>query len=539
MFPQLTSIWEERDQGADSVLKNIDGFPYQKWADLKAAYSEAEQWFTGKKLEGRNKNNAELYPLKVNPIIGTCLKHAYMLFGQPQDDGRPQVYPRLVGKDEKASSHAEEILKRVWAQSNGRALLIEAGILSQIYGGAVIKVNWNGFDVDNINELNQCKLETLPAPQFYGIPYAGDYYRLKEAWIIKKLDDAQARNLGYKTVDYEENYHVEYWNEKIYWQKINGQTLTKTINGEIFPLAGENEFGFVPIWYIPHLRVGTFFGINTFDHILGLVKEINLRYADYGDAVNDDSHSTLAGRNIPGSPKMKQIGGGQQYIDLGSARNITGSEPDPDLFEVSKTNKASTAMKSLTDVLYDQYRRDAAHPAVADGEDEGSQRSGLTIAMRFYPMTSHVGTERYFWTPALNKINMGILKILKTKGKGEIGTKHLKLQVKQKWAPQLPRDREADVQEWAQRAANNIGSLQTLLEQTGDIEDIEKEMNLIYEHIRKVAEIDAEAQASVFTAQQNAYNNQNGSQDDSQNPPDKKKKQNKSDGQASEVSDKQ
>lgn len=500
MFPQLTSIWEERDEGADSVLRDIEGFPYQKWADLKAAYSEAEQWFTGQKLEDRNKNNAELYPLRVNPIIGTCLKHAYMLFGEPQDDGRPQVYPKLSGNEDDVN-HAEEVLKKVWAQSAGRALLIEAGILSQIYGGSIIKVNWNGFDIDPNNDLNQCKLETLPAPQFYGVPYPGDYYRLKEAWIIKKLDDAQARNLGYKTIDYEDNYFVEYWNERIFWQKINGQTLTKTINNEVIPLAGENEFGFVPIWYIPHLRVGTFFGINTFDHILGIVKEINLRYADYGDAVNDDSHSKLAGRNISGSPKIKQIGGGLEYIDIGSARTITGQEPDPDLFEVSKTNKASTAMKQLSDVLYDQYRRDAAHPAVADGEDEGSQRSGLTIAMRFYPMTSHIGTERYFWTPALDRINMGILKILAKKSKGEVKDAHLKLQIKQKWAPQLPRDREADVQEWAQRAANNIGSLQTLLEQTGDIEDIQKEMNLIYEHIKKVAEIESEAQATALAAQ--------------------------------------
>lgn len=501
MFPQLTSIWERRDEGSDFVLKDIEGFPYEEWSDLKSSYTEAEQWFTGVRLEKRNKKDQEMYPLKVNPMIGTCLKHAYMLFGEPQDDGRPQVYSKLSGDDEEAVTHAEETLRKVWQQSNGRATLIEAGILSQMYGGSIIKLNWNGFDLDPLNDLNQCRLESVPAPQFFGIHYPGDYYRLKEAWIIKKISDSQARSLGYNATDYEDNYHVEYWNERIFWQKINGQLLTKTVNGEQYALGGENEFGFVPIWYIPHLRVGTFFGINTFDHILGLIKEINLRYADYGDAVNDDAHSTLVGVNISGSPQVKKIGGGMEYIDIGSARNITGNEPDPSLEEVSKTTKSSTAMKSLSDVLYDQYRRDAAHPAVADGEDEGSQRSGLTIAMRFYPMTSHVGMERYFWTPALDRINKAILKVLEVKGKGDIQEKHLKLDIKQKWAPMLPRDREADVREWVERASANIGSLETLLEQTGDIDDIPSELERIYTHIKRVAEIEAEAEAKAMAAQ--------------------------------------
>ncbi len=496
MFPQLKNAWEDRDAGASFALQEIEGFPFGKYSQLLAAYQEAEAWFTGEKLEERNTNNDELYPLKVNPLIQTCLKHAYMLFGEPQDDGRPQVYAKLVSREldqQVQINDAEYALNQVWSQSGGRALLIEAGILSQIYGGAVLKVNWNGFDLDPNNPYNQCRLESLPVTQFYGIPYPGDYYRMKKAWVIKKLEDAQAEELGYATSQHVDNWYVEYWDERRYYQKINGTFLTKTVKGVAKPLSGKNNWGFVPFFYIPHIRVGTFFGINTFDHILGLVKEINLRYADYGDAVNDDSHSNLAMRNVSGSPKMRTIGSSLQVIDIGSSRNITGNEPEPDIFEVSKSNKASQAMESLATVLYDQYRRDAAHPAVADGEDEGSQRSGLTIAMRFWPMTSHISTERYFWTPALNKANSAILQMLAKKKKGGITNEHLKLGIKQKWAPLLPRDREADVIEWVQRAQASIGSIDTLLEKTGDIENIEKEKKLILAWIKAVAEVEAEA----------------------------------------------
>ena len=499
MFPHLQEQWKDRDSG-NFELQDIKDFPYDKWQLLKQTYQEAEAWFTGEKLEKRNTNNIELYPLKINPIINTCLKHAYILFGEPQDDGRPQVYPKLTSTDKTKKdqiARAEEVLNLVWSQSSGRAMLMEGGILSQIYGGAILKVNWDGANRDKDNPLSQIGLESVPAPSFYGIPHPSNYYRLKHAWIIKKLEDVQAAALGYTPVANEDNWFVEYWDEAKFYQQINGQILEREVNGQIKPFAGRNPWGFVPIVYVPHVRVGTFIGINTFNHVLGLVKEINLRYADYGDAVNDDSHANLAGRNISSNPQIKEIGGGLNYIDLGSSRNLTGNEPEPDLFEVSKSNKASTAMKDLTDVLYEQYRRDAAHPSVADGEDEGSQRSGLTIAMRFWPMTSHVGIERYFWTPALNQINGMILKILAKKKKAGITTEHTKFLMKQKWAPELPRDREADVQEWTQRAANNIGAIETLLEATGDIDDVQGERQLILDWIKDVAKIEAEVAAEA------------------------------------------
>lgn len=500
MFPQLQQRWRERDSETSFTLAEVEDFPLQDYNELKQAYLEAERWFTGQKLEATNQDNDELYPLKVNPIIGTCLKHAYMLFGEPQDDGRPMVYPKLSTQDESQKElvgQAEYALNKVWSQSGGRALLIEGGVLSQIYGGAIIKINWDGRVQDPNNPYAGATLENIPAPNFYGIPYPGQPYRMREAWIIKKVSRSQAKGLGYPVNQNttEKYWMVEHWTENRYTQKINGDYLVLETSKGKRPLAGANQFGAVPIVYIPHLRVGTFFGINTFDHLLGLIKEINLRYADYGDAVNDDSHSNIAMRNVTGTPELKPIGGGIQVIDLGSSRDITGNEKEPDLFEVSETAKASTAMESLTEVLYDQYRRDAAHPAVADGEDEGSQRSGLTIAMRFWPMTSHVGTERYFWTPGLNRINKLILKILAEKRKGEITKEHLKLDIKQKWAPMLPRDREAQVQEWVNRASANIGSLDTLLEQTGDIEDIEEEKEKILDWLKRVAEIEAEVNA--------------------------------------------
>ena len=67
--------------------------------------------------------------------------------------------------------------------------------------------------------------------------------------------------------------------------------------------------------------------------------------------------------------------------------------------------------------------------------------------------------------------------------------------MKQKWAPLLPRDREADVTEWVARASANLGSIDTLLEQTGDIDDIPGEKLKILDWIKSIAEITAEVEA--------------------------------------------
>lgn len=498
MFPVLQQRWQERNE-FHFDLAALDDFPVSKYQELMTIYQEAEAWFTGQKLEETNRDNAELYPLRVNPLVGTCLKHASVLFGEPQDDGRPQVYPKLMPQNDaekELAEQAEDALNQVWYQSGGRALLIEGGILSQIYGGTVLKATFDGTKKNPNRPYNQFKVESISPTLFYGIPHPGDYYRLKEAWVIKRVEDAVARGLGANPTGAGSNWFIEHWTETKYSQSVNDRVIVdKTESGTRVPRSGTNPYGVVPIVYIPHIRVGTFFGINTFDHLHGLIKEINLRYADFGDAVNDDSHTNLAMRNVSGTPEVGEIGNGLLVVDLGSSRNITGNEPEPDLFEVSKSNKASNAMSMLSKDLYDQYRRDAAHPAVADGEDEGSQRSGLTIAMRFWPMTSHVSMERYFWTPALNRINEILLKMMAVKKKGDITPEHTRLRMKQIWAPMLPRDRETDVQEWAQRATHNIGSLQHLMSLTGDIEDPDEQMDEILDWVRKTKEIEAEVNA--------------------------------------------
>jgi hypothetical protein len=481
------------------TLQDLEGFPYEQYEKQRARYEEAERWYLGLPLDEQIEQAGEkvdLYPLKINPLIGTVAKHAYTLFGEVEDDGRPLVLPKLIPVDDNQkdlADYAEEQLNHVWWENNGRSLMIENGILSQIYGGCVFKatyVPWESTQYGGWRNV-PIRIELINPKFFLGTPDASDDYRLAEAWIIKPIGEIEAKKWGY-TPEYDEDV---FWIERITPEtmrtQINDMVVRKQVGDTEHVLDGENPFGFVPAIYIPHIRQGSFYGVNAFDHLKGLVKEMNLRFGDYGDAVSDDAHSWIAMRNVSGSPQVKSVAKGLPVIDLQGTAGITGNEPEPDMFEIRK-QRASTTMKDLVVEIYQQYRRDASIPAVADGEDEGSQRSGMTLAMRFWPLGSHVSTERYFWTSGMDVFQPMLLKMMAVKGIGKMTLEHTAMRIKQKWAPLLPRDREALVQEWVQRASANLGSIEHLLELTGDVEDVDEEKEKILAFIKEIKKIEAE-----------------------------------------------
>ena len=128
-------------------------------------------------------------------------------------------------------------------------------------------------------------------------------------------------------------------------------------------------------------------------------------------------------------------------------------------------------------------------PAVAEGEDEGSQRSAATLIMRMWPLTSHVKSERAFWNSGLNSLHKIILRMMEEKKLYGITKRHLELRLKSKWHPILPRDRQAFVEELVARMGVNLGSPEHLLALAGDVEDIDLVMDQTREWLGYLEEI--------------------------------------------------
>jgi hypothetical protein len=480
------------------TLQGLDGFPYDEYTKLLSRYDECEEWYSGKALEQikqKDGKNVELYPVKVNPIKSGVQKHAFALFGEVEEDEKPLVNTRAIQMsegDKEAAELVENILTQIWWENNGRANQWQNGAISQVYGGCVWKVSYDPFDVLKSVPI---RIE-IPHPKYFvGVPDANDMWRLKEAWFVKPITDKEAVENGYQNVSMQDPmgyWLLEHWTPSIYDARVNEQPARRYVDGKWMDISGPNDFGVVPAVYIPHIRIEGFYGENFFDVVKGIIKEMNLRIADYGDAVSVDAHAYLGMTGIQGSPTIMKLAPGVNAINLPSSPSITGNEKQANLWEV-RSQSASQSMESLYQVLYDQYRRDAFIPKVAEGEDEGSQRSGLTLAMRMLSLLWHTQIERYFWTTGLNLFNRIILRMLAVKEGASTGItiKHATMRTKQEWSPSLPRDREMLVNEVVARMGTNLGSPETLFDILGDISDTDLEKKRILDFKKALTEASA------------------------------------------------
>jgi hypothetical protein len=252
-------------------------------------------------------------------------------------------------------------------------------------------------------------------------------------------------------------------------------------------MKGENVFGVVPIVYIPHIRDHGFLGNSIInDTVIGIIKEMNMRWADLGDAISNDAHDLIVGADIVGSVTFKQLPDGRPYVDIGQSSGMEGHQK-PSL-TVSATKSASEPMLKFGNKLDSMYRRETNHPAVADGEDEGSQRSSLTLNTRMWPLVSHVELERQTWSVGMTTFLKIIITMMNVKGLGGVTKEALDYKFKVEWPPMLPRDREALVTELSTRKAAKLGSQTHLMSLLDDIQYPDEQFEEILDEEKRLAE---------------------------------------------------
>lgn len=491
-------------------LSDISTFPDSEFSVNRARYLEYWNWWNGVPLEEKQTQGTttvDKYPIRVNPLKSLAIKHAYALFGEVQDDSRPLVTPHLKPNtrdpQEKEDAHfAENILNLIWWENNGRTVMIRNGIISQIMGGCVFKAAYipttPNFPPDPFRSI-PITVEAVPPTNFIGFPAAGDDFRLKEAWMATAISYQDALRYRVQIPQDQEAYYVEHWTETIIEYRINGYAIpTGTYDNYGNPVyfGGPNPFGLVPIVYIPHIRTQGFYGESHITEALkGIIFELNARLADLGDASADDSHRYYFMRNTNGIPEVLELAPGLRVVNGGTNPNVTGKEGAPDITEIGGQRLTEPMQKFIGD-LTNWFRREASVPAVSDGEDEGSQRSSSTLAMRMWPLLSHTRTERYYWTDGLSRFERILLIMVSIKHLVKnFPDSALKMRIEQKWAPMLPRDREQLVNELVNRAASHVGSLEHLMELTEDIEDPNGELQKVIAEIKEIADVQAKAVA--------------------------------------------
>lgn len=462
---------------AQSIIVEDDlpaAFPFARWQSQYVKYQDYWNSFTGTWLtetlgDAKDEKGAPVlrYPLQINHLQTVCFIHSYVLFGEVKDNPLPlaplRVSPRLIpGKkkfDEDAKRKAQELedfVNRVWMDNAGRALQQEAGLIQTFLGGIVFKVSWQP---DNEDLEYGIRLEQVLPDFFCPIWDSGQPDNLLEVFVVYRIPPREAALKFGHNDDPGSNgvsgpVYVEHWTKDEVTITLDRKPIEYTIGGETFVYDKmPNPYGFIPYVYIPRERAGSYFGLSAIDGLIESSREMNARLADNSDIIEEISHRERYATNLSVTPKPIDLGGSRPGVNLG----VTPPGGETPAVWAIDPPPLNDAMVQHPEMLRNQFSRDSFVPSVAYGEDEGSQRSALTLAFRMYPLTSKMRAVRTNWTTGLVNLAKKIAKIAIMKGIGGITKKHLEgMDLSINWSPMIPRDREADLNEAVLAAQTNM-----------------------------------------------------------------------------------
>lgn len=501
-----------------------EGFPRHIWQRQSTFYYDYWSWYTGEYLaeetdDSDPKNPTYKYPLRINSVVDFSRKLTSVLFGEAPDGPDPLVKTVVRPKTplnggvpteeaKKKATVIQNAVNEVWSSSGGRALQSENGLMQQFLGGCFFQFSWKGDERPDL--LIPIVVQNHPPDCVLPIWDPENPWRLIKCYVMYRIDNETAKTIyGVEELTTPTtpgfSIYMQEWSEETYSIYINTKPYTDASGTTYKDLP--NPFGEVPILYIPRFREGNYYGPSIVDEVRGLVLELNSRLADTGDALQDAVHRAIFTRDLGQDPVPIDLDedGNLTAIDLGRTKPL--SDNPPDAFSINPPS-ISEALAHQPDKVWDYLLRAGSLGAVAYGEDEGSQRSGVTLEIRMWPLTSITRLMRTFWETGLNHGARQIAKMCIVKGvleeiepELEITLDDLKNMIfSQDWAGQIPRDRAQLVTEVLGRLGQNAISLDEALAAFGT-RDIEAEKKRIYEDMETFLALQAKYAATEKTVE--------------------------------------
>jgi hypothetical protein len=450
-FLAETSFWGVGDTDPQPIQAS------QEWSAQTARYNKALEYFSGMVFNERSDKNdpdaSLLYPLGINLVKMMGITQAASLWGQWEDDlvdltVRPLADTK-VARDR--ADEALEVIKATWDYSRMGALLYESGLSQQTYGGIFFK---NSVDPQAPHGV---RIDKLMPYNVFPIWHPIVVDRILEAWIVIPIDRREAElayGVKFNSVP-EETVYVEHWTERDYETLIGDKPLEK--------FSGQNPWGKVPIEYIPRLRQEGFYGLPLAEDLFGLQDELNARLADIGDNINNAAHPIRWIRNYNGNPKKDFQMGADALWDLG--RTMPGADkPEAGVLEAQPEPGSSF---NFIQFMLDMTRYSSFTSPVAFGEDEGSQRSGVTLELRLWPMLQQAKATRIYYRSGLLALHRKILEMAAYREPNRYSQQLSQHVITPNFAPLVPRDRQMLVDEICRRAEQALISPEEALARLG------------------------------------------------------------------------
>jgi len=517
------------------MARDRDIWESTEWQSRRLKYQQYEQWFDGTKLDGtmptRDRETGEKvrkFPLDINLVELACTVHRDLVRGMPDQDD-PLFVQSVVDRGTENAEALENLINEgVWRPSHGGPLQQEALLSMMIYGGTVLKVSWEPWEI----ELPYGTAIRLIKNPGHIMPRADwlNPWKLLECYVGYEIsaEDAMAK-YGIEVASPTALY-MEHWTDSEYRITVNDRVVKMKIGDDAWTLAGENPLGFVPIFYIPHERTTKeLWGDSLVEGQTELVEEVNARTADLADVVRKSLPGVLLGTDITRNPSMRKVTADGQVVlrivDLGNSRAMQGGSVKPEAKEMPTPDlpeELSRFPKTLLDFWMMVSR---ISPAVFGLDDTSSGRiTGPAIAQRMWTSIAHAVTARSNFADAKTSADKAALRLIVSKRDSvefpvpEITPRQIMTtKIMQRWPEMIPLDQEVRHREMIERLGQFGISIEGYLKAMG-IEDVEGERQRILDWMKEQMDTEAEAKAKAVPPGGVNAGNQTGNQAQKQRP---------------------
>jgi len=433
------------------------------WQNNRAVIDKYRRYYTGDvfktkiPLETGVDSDIEMYPVGLNLVKMLCLAQADSLWGEWDDE----ILSFGVTKDTEflqPERDASIMMSKILKASNGDSFLWELGLDREIYGGCAIKIS--PAPAPSLVKWSRISLDS-----FYPVWDPEDDDILLEVFIVTEVTKDQARlKYGLKT-NKDTVVRIEHWTNEDYEITLDGKRIDT--------YSGKNPYGIVPFVYIPRMRSTSWWGDALTKDVMRVQDEMNERIADIGEAVHYNSHPTRWGINLPKSFNTDNYPLAPNVLwDLGRKM---GDWPEPKVGILQSDNPIPNGVFEFVSFLYDWGRISSAAPPIAFGEDEGgSQRSGITLEIRMWPLIKATRRSRGYMNTGIKRAMKISAIIMIQKAYDFVSKKALQVMLNGELDPQfaqiMPRDQAALVDEIVKRLSTNPPtiSLETAVKRLGE-----------------------------------------------------------------------
>jgi hypothetical protein len=488
------------------------GFPVTLFQQQLTHYAHYRNWLNGAILAVPGAGAPHLYPLQLNFVTNFISKHVGVLLGDAADSyyqpirsrarPRPKIGAKITEESRDIAKAITSILDEVWILSDGNGVQQMLAFDAVQMGGGVLKVSWKPWDVAYSARI-PIKIQNVMPEAFVPVWNPSDLNDIIQCYEVYRITgDIALQEYGVNAKGATAIY-CETWDKETYSILIDGKPArVKMPNGEtvVFDKL-PNPWGRVPYFYFPaHRENGIFYGKSIIPQMEGILREYNSRMADAGDLVQDNSRKERYIRDVS-NKNLGQVvvdkSAGIKAVDLGTTNPI--SKNPPEIITVNPSSFSSAIADFASEDLWATMMRAGEVSSVAFGEDEGGQKSGMTLAFRMWPMTNRASITRRAWTGQLNLLSELIIKMVAVKW--DVVSEHFDVDritvdtlktvlIYQDWRPMIPRDKKEAVDTGILQVQAGQMSTDRFIDMMGEVEDKESEKKLIRDDMKFRASLD-------------------------------------------------